>query len=176
VLLLTKPLGTGIVGTAIKHDRAPAALVDAAVASMTALNKTASEVLRTVPGAVHACTDVTGFGLLGHASVVARASGVSLVIRSAAVPVFDGVLEMAGMNRSAGLASNREAFAGGVSGDVLNPALLDVFYDPQTSGGLLAAVRPEQADDLARSLKEAGVSVARIGEITADRPPSIRLV
>src|SRR5204862_2031495 len=79
VLFLTKPLGTGIVGTAIKFDRADAALVEAVVASMRTLNRAAAEALQTLPaGSVHACTDVTGFGLIGHGTEIARASGVTL--------------------------------------------------------------------------------------------------
>src|SRR5262249_1201831 len=115
VLLLTKPLGTGIVGTAIKFGRAPAALVDQAVASMLTLNRAASEALTTLPaGAVHACTDITGFGLGGHGTEMARASGVTLEIELARVPRFDGVLELASRNRSGGMESNEDHFAAGV--------------------------------------------------------------
>ena len=92
VLLLTKPIGTGIIGTAIKAGRAPAAVVERAVAGMRTLNRAAAEALSTVD--VHACTDVTGFGLLGHGSEMARASGVGLEIEAAAVPLIDGVVDL----------------------------------------------------------------------------------
>ncbi len=94
-LLLTKPLGTGVIGTAMKKGRAPAALAEQAVASMRTLNKAAAQALVATPLAVHSCTDITGFGLIGHASEVAMASGVTLHIRAAQVPLFDGVLALA---------------------------------------------------------------------------------
>ena len=108
-LILTKPLGTGVVGTAIKFDRASPALVDQAVESMRRLNRAAAEALATIDG-VHACTDVTGFGLIGHGSEMAVASRVTFNIRAADVPLFDDVLEIARHNRSGGLAANREHF------------------------------------------------------------------
>ena len=112
VLFLTKPVGTGIVGTAIKFDRVDAALAAEAVRSMQTLNRAAAEALQTLHvGAVHACTDVTGFGLIGHATEMARASGVTIVIGAGVVPLFSGVLEIAEQNRSGGMGSNQEHFA-----------------------------------------------------------------
>ena len=100
VLFLTKPIGTGVVGTAIKFERVAEAIVDPVVASMRTLNKAAAEALQALPaGAVHACTDITGFGLMGHASEMAAASGVTLELDARRVPVFDGVLGMARQNR-----------------------------------------------------------------------------
>jgi selenide, water dikinase len=165
VLFLTKPLGTGIVGTAIKFDRVDAALADAAVRSMRMLNRAAAEALQRLPaGAVHACTDITGFGLIGHASEMAEASGVTMTIEARRVPVFDGVLAIAGRNRSGGMGSNQEHFAACVS---VVPGLQDGFtellYDPQTSGGLLVAADSGSADAVAAALAEAGVNGARIG-------------
>jgi selenide,water dikinase len=144
LLFLTKRLGTGIVGTAIKFERAPAALVDQAIASMRTLNKAAAEALQTLPdGAVHACTDITGFGLAGHGTEMARASGVTLEIEAQALPLFEGVVGIAAQNRSGGLASNEEHFASGVrSGSDHGPTVGPLIYDPQTSGGLLVAVDP----------------------------------
>src|SRR5262245_37239610 len=111
VLFLTKPLGTGIVGTAIKFDRAPAHLVDDAVRAMRTLNRAAAEALQTLPpGSVHACTDVTGFGLAGHGSQMARASGVTLAMNAGKLPVFNGVLAMALSNRSGGMGSNEDHY------------------------------------------------------------------
>ena len=116
VLFLTKAIGTGIVGTAIKAGRAPEAVVQAAVRSMTTLNRAAAEAMRALPaGHVHACTDITGFGLVGHASEVAAASNVTLRIDTSAVPLLTGVRELAKGNRPGGLASNLEHFERGVA-------------------------------------------------------------
>jgi selenide, water dikinase len=162
VLLLTKPIGTGIVGTAIKFGRAPDAVVAQAVASMRTLNKAAAEALAGVT--VHGCTDITGFGLIGHACEMATASGVTVELEASAIPVFDGVLPMVTANRSGGLASNRAHFA---TRALLNsPAaeeLADLLFDPQTSDGLLVAVPAHLADTATTMLTNAGVTVARIG-------------
>lgn len=165
VLFLTKPIGTGIVGTAIKFGRAPEALVSQAVASMRALNKQAAEALAGLE--VHGCTDITGFGLLGHAAEMAVASGVTLELDAAAIPVFDGVVAIAAANRSGGLTSNRAHFADQVrfAGPAAS-ALTDLLYDPQTSGGLLVALGEEVADEAASRLVAAGVLAARIGRAT----------
>ncbi len=172
VLFLTKPLGTGIVGTAIKFDRAPAALQREAVASMQTLNRAASEALQTLdPGVVHASTDVTGFGLIGHATQIARASGVTLSIDLGAVPVFAGLTALLSGNRSAGLRSNQEYFGGGVAYAAgLDSPLVTVLFDPQTSGGLLVAVSPDAADGVAGRLASAGVRAAPIGRVERPRP------
>ena len=165
VLFLTKPLGTGIVGTAIKFDRASSALVDEAVRSMRALNRAAAEAIRELPSdAVHACTDITGFGLAGHATAMARASGATLVVEAGCVPLFGGVLEIAGRNRSGGLGSNHDYFAAGVRIERGVAAEFEwLLYDPQTSGGLLIASAADAADAVAAALAGAGVSSRRIG-------------
>jgi selenide,water dikinase len=165
VLFLTKPLGTGIVGTAIKFDRASPALVDEAVRSMRALNRAAAEAIRELrPDAVHACTDITGFGLAGHATAMARASGATLVVEAGCVPLFGGVLEIAGRNRSGGLGSNHDYFAAGVRIERGVAAEFEwLLYDPQTSGGLLIASAADAADAVAAALAGAGVSSRRIG-------------
>jgi selenide,water dikinase len=185
VLFLTKPLGTGIVGTAIKFDRVDAALADAAVASMRTLNRAAAEALHTLPaGVVHACTDITGFGLIGHASEVARASGVTIAIEGGRVPVFDGVLAIAAHNQSGGLSSNEAHFSGGVRVEFVWPvdsaqppasetvrlmSLVPVLYDPQTSGGLLVAVDPRRRDEAEQAMRAAGVAATRIGSVEPAR-------
>ena len=165
VLFLTKPLGTGIVGTAIKFDRAPQPLADAAVRSMRTLNRAAAETLQALPaGVVHACTDITGFGLVGHGSEMARASGVTLTIAAQRVPLFDGVLALAAGNHSGGLESNRDHFAGGIRVVAnVEPELEALLYDPQTSGGLLVAVDREAAQQVEDALRGAAVLAARIG-------------
>jgi len=169
VLFLTKPLGTGIVGTAIKFARAPEALASEAIASMRTLNRAAADAIHSLPaGAVHACTDITGFGLIGHASAVARASGVTLDIHADRVPLFDGVLPLASGNRSGGLGSNQEYFSPGVVVTAGVDASLEILlYDPQTSGGLLVAVAPGAADELAGALKRADVQTRVIGSVRA---------
>ncbi len=166
VLILTKPLGTGIVGTAIKNRRAPDDVVEFAVASMRMLNKAAAEAVAQLRG-VRACTDITGFGLLGHGSEVAAASRVTLAIEAAEVPVLRGVLEIAQRNRSGGMVTNRQHFAAGVDMDdqVVPGPLQDVLYDPQTSGGLLFTVAPDGAAQVLEALQRAGVAAVRIGEV-----------
>ena len=165
VLFLTKAVGTGIVGTAIKAGRAPDAVVQAAVRSMTALNRDAADAMRALPvGHVRACTDITGFGLLGHASEVAAASGVTLRINAAAVPLLNGVRALARGNRPGGLASNLEHFERGVKAPAgIDEDLLWLLYDPQTSGGLLIAAAPEHAQGLDRALARAGIAAANVG-------------
>jgi selenide,water dikinase len=166
VLLLTKPLGTGIVTTAMKFGRAPQALADAAVASMSTLNRRAAEVLAAHPQAVGGCTDVTGFSLLGHGSEMAAASSVTLRIRLADVPFLPGVEAIVTGNTTGGGATNQAHFGGQVelwpSVDAARAALL---YDPQTSGGLLVTIRPDLAERVRRDLREAGVPAVVIGTV-----------
>ena len=166
-ILLTKPIGTGVVGTAIKNGRAPDALVAQATESMRTLNKAAADALASIDG-LHACTDVTGFGLLGHGAEVALASGVTLAIDSARVPLFDGVLALVKRNRNAGIDSNRAHFGHGVKvAPGIDSDLLELLYDPQTSGGLLVFVAAEHAAAAVASLRARGVPVAQIGTAVA---------
>lgn len=177
VLFLTKAIGTGIIGTAIKAGRAPEAVIQAAVRSMTALNRAAADALRALPaGHVHACTDITGFGLVGHATEMAAASGVTLHIQAAAVPLLAGARELATGNRPGGLASNLQHFETGVGADSgIDEDLLWLLYDPQTSGGLLIAAAGEHAAEVDRALTRAGVAAARIGTVTAQGARRIEL-
>jgi selenide,water dikinase len=172
VLFLTKPLGTGIVGTAIKFDRVEAALAAEAVRSMQTLNRAAAEALQTLDaGAVHACTDVTGFGLIGHATEMARASGVTIAIGAGVVPLFPGVMEIAEHNRSGGMGSNQEHFAPSTHVEPGVDRVHEiVLYDPQTSGGLLIAADAASADEVAACLSRAGVSARAIGVCEAAKP------
>jgi selenide,water dikinase len=166
-LVLTKPIGTGVIATALKFARAPADAIEAAVASMTTLNRVAAESLRALPaGAVHACTDVTGFGLIGHASEVAVASGCTLEIDADAVPLLPDVLQLVHGNVPGGGRTNAQHFGASarVSADV-DPGLALLLYDPQTSGGLLVAVAPEQTGAAANALHAAGIPAARIGRV-----------
>ncbi len=166
-LLLTKAIGTGVVATAVKNGRAPDAVAARAVESMRTLNKAAAEALHAFDG-VHACTDITGFGLIGHASEVANASGATLVIESARVPLLDGVLPLVRGNRAGGMKSNREYFGGLTKlAAGLDEDLLDLLYDPQTSGGLLVCVAADRAEGALRALLDAGVPAAAIGQAVA---------
>jgi len=165
ILFLTKPLGTGIVGTAIKFDRIEAAVAAEAIESMRTLNRAAADAIRALPAdAVRACTDITGFGLIGHGSELAAASGVTLVIEAGRVPLFNGVRAIAATNRSGGMLSNQEHYARGVHADPrVDPIVMSLFYDPQTSGGLLVAASAGSADSVEGALTGAGVKAARIG-------------
>jgi selenide, water dikinase len=178
VIFLTKAIGTGVIGTAIKAGRAPDAVVSAAVRSMVQLNRDAAEALRAMPaGSVHACTDVTGFGLIGHASEVAAASRITLQIRARAVPLINGARALAQGNRPGGLASNLEHFETGVEvADDVDPDLLWLLYDPQTSGGLLVFVAAEHADAADRALTRAGVAAMRVGAAASQGRQYIRIL
>jgi selenide,water dikinase len=162
-LILTKPLGTGIVGTAIKFGRASQEVIDLAAAQMRTLNKAAAEAIANVDG-VHACTDITGFGFAGHASEMAVASNVTMFINPDALPVIHGALAMAAQNTSGGMNTNKEHFLPGIEfrGEIAD-AIRDVIFDPQTSGGLLLSVRGGSADDAFEKLKNAGVSAYFVG-------------
>ena len=172
-LILTKPLGTGIVGTAIKFGRAPQRVIDAAVEQMKTLNKTAAETIVTID-AVHACTDITGFGLAGHASEMAAASNVTIQIDSSALPIIDGVLEMASQNRSGGMNTNKEHFLPGIEfSRELADARQDLLFDPQTSGGLLISVAASSAETAFSSLRKAGISATFVGSVAEPSGPRL---
>jgi selenide,water dikinase len=174
-LILTKPLGTGIVGTAIKFGRAPQHVVDHAVTSMRTLNKAAAEAIAAVDG-VHACTDITGFGLMGHASEMAAASHVTIAIDATMVPVFPGVLEMVGENKSGGMKTNQEHFGSGVDfGSGVSAELRSLFFDPQTSGGLFIAVAPDHADAAIAALETAEIQAKFVGIVESPGTHRLRV-
>jgi selenide, water dikinase len=176
-LLLTKPLGTGIIATALKFGRAPEAAVDAAVRSMTTLNRAAAEVLQASNGtSVHACTDITGFGLIGHASEMAAASGCSIEIEANAVPLIDGARALVRGNVPGGGRTNREHFGERVRGHAIDGDLMDLLYDPQTSGGLLVAVEASESDNLLAAFAAAGVPATRIGRAISAGDATIVIV
>lgn len=165
VLILTKALGTGVLATGIKGDLVSRSDYRAMVDSMTTLNDRSGADLRETE--VHACTDVTGFGLLGHALEMASGSGVTLRIRSAAVPVLPGARDLAelgiipaGAFRNMDHVSPRLRIA-----DSVERALADLCADPQTSGGLLAAVPEREAEALLRRLREHAGCAAVIGTV-----------
>ncbi|WP_422822099.1 selenide, water dikinase SelD [Veillonella criceti] len=164
VLILTKPLGTGIMSTALKGDLFQAG-TEEATQSMGTLNKEAREMAQAFT--VHACTDITGFSLLGHSCEMAEGSGVSIVLQTEALPLFTGAIEAAEMGLvPAATYGNRKAITSVTGFEKLAPVWSDICYDPQTSGGLLLAVPAEERDALLLALKQAGLTQARhIGHV-----------
>ncbi len=174
-LILTKPLGTGIISTAIKGNMADEEAAARIIKSMSTLNQRASELMQA--NGVNACTDVTGFGLLGHAAEMVEGTNVGMVIDSTAVPVFPEAKELAEMGMiPGGLHRNRDFRKDMVDVEQGIPQyLLDILFDPQTSGGLLIAVPEEKASRLLERLHEEGVTEAAIiGEVVAE--PKGRIV
>ncbi len=167
-LIFTKAVGTGVISTAIKQGKAEPAWIDAAVQSMTTLNKQAAEVVQQ-EFRVHAMTDVTGFGLIGHAREMALASDVSLRLRAGSVRLLAGALECVRAGYIPGGLKNNRDFAECVVGynDAVPEELRALLFDPQTAGGLLIAVASEDAARLTRALKAARVSAVQIGEVVA---------
>lgn len=175
ILLLTKPLGTGVIATAIKAGKSEPEWTEAAVAAMSRLNKDASSALGSLDRAIHSVTDVTGFGFLGHALEMATASQVSLRLDSSKVELIHGALECVRNGYIAGgLKKNREfvgecaRFAAAVS-----PELQQLFFDPQTSGGLLIAVQPEYAAEARSLLAKADCPAMQVGEVIEKTSPVI---
>jgi selenide, water dikinase len=167
ILFLTKPLGTGIIATALKAGRAPEAAVEAAVASMVTLNRAASEALQQLPAAaVHACTDITGFGLVGHACEVAGGSGVTIEIDAGAVPLLEGVMALVAGNVPGGGRTNAEHFGPDLRfAAELDIDLVKVLHDPQTSGGLLVSASPAHAAAVEAALTAVEPVTRRIGRV-----------
>jgi selenide,water dikinase len=161
-IMLTKPLGTGIINTAQKGGMADPKVVQMAIGVMAELNRKAAEVMKGFR--VHACTDVTGFGLLGHLCEMLGQDKIGIRISLDAIPILPEATEYADMGLVPGGAlRNKEFYAPKVEGEkACPPSLLDVLYDPQTSGGLLIAVTAEDAERILRSLQKAGVKDARI--------------
>jgi selenide, water dikinase len=206
-LLFTKALGTGVISTAIKKGVAKQEWIDAAVKSMTTLNKAAAEVItagRVGTGvspvqakrssaasdtandqrpttsdafAVHALTDITGFGLIGHAREMALASNVSLIFQSANIPVLEGALDCIRAGHiPGGLKANRDFAECMVVYDPSVPAdIRTLLFDPQTAGGLLISASAEDAGPLIRALQDAGVSAVEIGEVRTTVKPLITI-
>jgi selenide, water dikinase len=182
-LILTKALGTGVISTALKQGKAKAAWVEAAEALMARLNREAAEALREVDDAnagarlVRAVTDITGFGLLGHAREMAAGSGVSMRIEHERIAYLPGAVEAArGKFFSGGLKGNREFLEGCIGfGAGVTEEFRALLVDPQTSGGLLAAVAPEAAGAAMAALGQHGVAATIVGEAIAKRSPLIEI-
>ena len=168
VLILTKPLGTGIISFASQIGKASAASMAASAKSMTTLNKTAAELM--VEFEAHAATDVTGFSLMGHLSEMAARSGVDVEIRWDTLPWLEGVLEYAAASIMPGAIERNKESCGHavVAGTNVTETMVDICYDPQTSGGLLIAIEAGKADALLEKLHISGLShAACIGSVTA---------
>jgi selenide,water dikinase len=166
VLILTKPLGVGVLTTAGKVGFVEAPVMERIYKQMATLNKAARDVMVRFP--VHSCTDVTGFGLLGHSYEMAQGSGAAVHIEAHKVPYHPEALDLADMGFiPAGAYRNRDYAESSVQvrGDV-SRAMQDLFYDPQTSGGLLMAVPEKEAEALLRALEDVAPASARIGYVT----------
>ena len=165
VLFLTKPLGAGILTTAAKADLCPPDVLQAVYARMTTLNRAARDTM--VQFRVHACTDVTGFGLLGHALEMAQGSGVQIKLNVSALPIPSEALELARMGiLPEGMYRNRKYAEPFVMADGIPLEIQDTLYDTQTSGGLLIAVDPNDADALAETMQKTVPDACRIGTVS----------
>ena len=189
-LIFTKAIGTGVISTAIKRGKAEEKWIEAATRSMTTLNRVAAEVAgrippqrmredaEAIPFRVHSMTDITGFGLIGHAREMALGSNVSLRLFASHVPLLEGALECVREGFiPGGLTANREFAECLVSyEDSVPQDVRTILYDPQTAGGLLISIAEEDADELLRELNEASVGAAIIGEVVESRKPVIEVV
>jgi selenide,water dikinase len=174
VLILTKPIGTGVITTALKQGKAEQRWIDGAIDSMTTLNRSAALVATREDFEVNAMTDVTGFGLMGHGRELAIGSGVSLHIEVDAVPLIEGARDAVRLGTiPAGLLANREfaeCFVVETSGRQFEEDLITLMYDPQTSGGLLIAVAEKDAGPLLHALREERLPAAQIGRVSDGNP------
>lgn len=173
-LILTKPIGSGIINTAIKGGLASVQLIEKITRLMTTLNRRAAETLKTY--CVHACTDITGFGLLGHLAEMVCDSRCSLRLQSSRIPILEEAVEFASMGLfPAGAYKNKEYRLCMVKfSEEIDPIRQDIFFDPQTSGGLLFSLPKAQAEGALKSLHTAGCTdAAIIGEVISDRSEKI---
>ncbi len=166
VMVLTKPLGIGILTTAIKYERLSADEIARVTDVMTMLNRSASEAM--LSAGAHSATDITGFGLAGHALEMAEGSGVTLKLKLADLPVLDGAEELAAAGIApGGLGTNRNYFGRRIETSIREgDARLSLIYDPQTSGGLLIALSPESVESFGQAMSEAGMDWWTIGRVT----------
>lgn len=176
VLVLTKPLGTGVLATALKNEKLDDVGVKRLVGVMTQLNKEASELM--LAHDVHACTDITGFGLIGHANNLARESGITVEIRATDVPLIDGALDCVRARQLTGGARKNRAFLEDkivFSGDT-DKDVTHLLFDPQTAGGLLIALPEARADALVEALRGNHAQAARIGVCAPHSQVNVRVV
>lgn len=178
ILILTKPLGTGVISTAIKQGKAEPAWIAAATKSMTTLNKLAADVAAEFGSDVHAATDITGFGLIGHTRELALASNVSVKIDSARIPVLFGARECVRAGYvPGGLKSNRE-FAESVVqfGPAADEITRTLLFDPQTAGGLLLSMSASVSDQFLAAFHKRGGAATLVGEVLPRRDALITIV
>ena len=178
-LVFTKVIGTGVISTAIKRGKAEAAWVRDAVRSMTTLNKAAAEIVTSSPGfKVHGMTDVTGFGLIGHAREMAIGSGVSLRIHASRVPLLEGALECVRAGYvPGGLKANRNFAESCVEFEEAVPEeIRTLLFDPQTAGGLLISVAEKDAERLVADLRNSAIDAIEIGEVIPKQKPLITVL
>jgi selenide,water dikinase len=176
-LILTKPLGTGVISTAIKKGEAEPAWIEDATRAMTTLNRTAADVATNGKFHVHSATDVTGFGLIGHAREMALGSRTSIHLYSSKIPMLHGALECVRAGYiPGGLKANRE-FAECMVGyePGISEELKTILFDPQTAGGLMLSVAREDTAPLLEALRDAGVPASEIGEVLPQDKPLIRV-
>ncbi|MBV5340108.1 MAG: selenide, water dikinase SelD [Deltaproteobacteria bacterium] len=169
ILILTKPVGTGVIATAIKAGLADQVVTDKVTLAMTTLNRDAALVMENFP--VHACTDITGFGFLGHLAEMVVGSGQGVRISAADVPLYPEALEWAAMGLIPAGAYNNRNFRGALVdfGANVSQRVQDLLFDPQTSGGLLIAVAAAEAERLVIALKAKGIDAAAIvGEVISE--------
>jgi selenide,water dikinase len=178
-LIFTKAIGTGVISTAIKRGQAEVAWIRDAVRSMTTLNKAAAEVVTSSPRfEVHAMTDITGFGVIGHAREMALGSKVSLQISASRVRLLAGAVECVRAGYiPGGLKANREFTKDCIAFDDAVPEeIRTLLFDPQTAGGLLIAVAPKDSERLVAALRNSGIEAAEIGEAVPKMKPLITVV
>jgi selenide,water dikinase len=174
-LILTKPIGTGTLSTALKAGELPDELYHPMVSTMTQLNRFASEQMQEC--GVSACTDITGNGLLGHAFEMAEASKVTIEIHAAAVPVLPGALDMiARGHMPGGTAKNRHLVGDAVEWANHDVSLDNLLFDPQTSGGLLIALSPGKCEGLLESIQEVYPEATIVGKVVEREKPALRVV
>ena len=173
VIILTKPIGTGVISTGIKFGKTPAAVEASSVQTMLTPGKYAAEAMREF--AVRGATDVTGFALLGHLWEMAKGSKVAIEVDHAAVPLLEGALELASQGLlTGGDKSNRQYVGDDIEIDAgIDTDLLKLLFDPQTAGGMLIAIGAEKAESLLSRLRENYPTAAVIGRVTPAGPPSI---
>jgi selenide,water dikinase len=177
VLILTKGLGTGVISTAIKQGKAKQSWIDGAIQSMTTLNARAAEIAASGKYVIHAATDITGFGLIGHAREMAAGSGVSLRLDSAKVPLLEGAIDCVraglipgGLNNNRDFAECMVSYAPDIPEEIRT-----ILFDPQTAGGLLLSVARADAAQLLAALTKAGVPAVEIGEVLPPGKPLIQI-
>lgn len=175
LVVLTKPIGTGIIISAIKGGIVSDAAADAAIESMVTLNKAACEAMNRCEG-IHGCTDVTGFSLAGHAIEMAKASGLTMILETREIPLLPEAVELASMGIiPAGTYRNRDYFAPDYQWTD-EPILEDLLFDPQTSGGLLISVAADKVDDLLKALEtNCKTDFAVVGRLIAKQQKALKI-